>query len=124
AAFVADVPGGRVGVAGELDAEAGAGDLREGEGLVPVHPAAAVFDVVPAPRGRPRPAAEPVARLEQQGRPAVAGRFPRRGDAGEPAADHDHVVPAVHHDWYKCTTGAVGALACVISWRRRPRAAV
>src|SRR6185437_1854643 len=94
-------------LAGELQAEAGPGDLREGEGLVPVHPAAAVLDVVPAPRGGPGAASEPVARLEQQGRPAVAGRLPGGGDAGEPAADHDDVVRAVSHEWYKCTT-AVG----------------
>src|SRR6185437_4985801 len=103
AALVADVPGGRVRAARQLEAEAGAGDLREGERLMPVHPAAAVLDVVPAPRRRPRAAAQPLARLEQQRRAAVAGRLPRSRDAGEPAAHHDHVVPAAPHDWYKCT---------------------
>ena len=92
APLVADVPGGHVGVARQLDGQAGAGDLGEGVRLVPVHPAAAVLDLVAVPRSRPGAAAQPVAPLQQQHAATVPRRLTGGGDPGEPAADHDHVV--------------------------------
>ena len=94
APLVAHVPGGHVGVARQLDGQAGAGDLGERVGLVPVHPAAAVLDLVAVPGCRPGAAAQPVAPLQQQHTATVPCRLTGGGDPGEPTADHDHIVHA------------------------------
>ena len=86
-----DVPGGAVGVARELDGEAGARDLAPGVRLVPVHPSAAVLDLLAVPRCRPGAPAEPVTGLEQQHVATGQRRFSRRCHTGKPASDHDHV---------------------------------
>ena len=92
AALVADVPRRDVRVVAEHDAEPGAGDLRPRVWLVPVHPARRRTRSGRRPsRRRPGPAAEAVARLEQQHGAAAQRRLARRGHAGEAAADDDHV---------------------------------
>ena len=102
AALAADPPaGGRLGI-GELDADAAARDLRPGVGLVPVHPAAAVLDLLAVPVGRPGAPAEAVLRLQQQRAAPRQRDLAGRRHAGEPAADHDHVVHA-STPWYICT---------------------
>ncbi len=89
--LVADEPGGDLGVVAECDAESRASDLGPRVRLVPVHPAAAVLDRDAVPRGRPGAAAEPIACLEQQDRPASQCGLAGRRHPGEPAPDNDHV---------------------------------
>ena len=81
-----------VGIVAERDREPGARDLRPRVGLVPVHPAAAVFDRNALPRRRPRAAAESLSRLEQEHRTPALRSLARRRDPGEAAADDDHVM--------------------------------
>ncbi len=92
AALVADEPRGDLGVGAQVDRQAGAGDLRPGVGLVPVHPAAAVLDVDALPGRRPGAAADAIAGLQQERFEAGVGGFASGGDAGKSPADHDNVV--------------------------------
>ena len=93
-------------VGAQLHAETGAGDLRPGVRLVPVHPRAAVLNRDPVPLGAPGPTAEPVTRLEQQHRTASEGELARRSHAGKAPADDDHV--ACHARTIRAS-GAIGA---------------
>jgi hypothetical protein len=90
--LLADVPACLEGRRGQLHREPGAGDLRPRVGLVPVDPAAAVFDRHAFPRSGPGATPEPVARFEQQHRAPAERRLACGGHAGEAAPDHDHVV--------------------------------
>ena len=92
APLLAHEPARDVGLLADLDAEAGARDLRPHVRLVPVHPAAAELDVGAVPLERPGAPAEAVARLEQQRVGSAQRRLARGGDAGEPATDDDDVV--------------------------------
>ena len=74
----------------------GPGDLRPRVRLMPVDPRAAVLDRRSVPRRAPRASAEPVARLQQQDRAPAQRRLARSRHAGEPAADDEHVMHALH----------------------------
>jgi hypothetical protein len=66
--------------------------LREDVGLRGVDPGPAEFEELAVDPGREGSAAEPVARLEEQGPQARVLQLARRRDAREAAADHDDVV--------------------------------
>ena len=90
----ADLPGDELGLVALADALPGARQLGPGVRLVPVHPAAAELDGVPAPVVVPGAAAEPVARLDQRAVEARERQLARGGDPGEPPADDDGVEHA------------------------------